>query len=173
MPTTRPKITRSAVPSEVVRAEASALRALFDAYVATQLEQHRRRVSQMQFGADNDIGTQGMVWQYLNGERPLNIEAAERFARGLGVSISAFSPRLAQLARRAAQVAYPVDAQAANVRPDLAEAVLSLARAIADGDHTARRRAQDLVDLFGRPAISDAEVEHRMPVTRKPREGKR
>ncbi len=36
-----------------------------------------------------------MVWQYLNGHRPLNIGAAAAFATGLGVKIPAFSPRLA------------------------------------------------------------------------------
>lgn len=172
MPTTRPKSTRSSVPAETVRAEAAALRTLFHAYSTAQLEQKGQRISQLQFGADHDIGTQGMVWQYLNGERPLGIEAAEKFARGLGVPISAFSPRLAQFARRVAAVAYPTDAPPDALRPDLAEAILSLARAIADGDHVARARAQDLVDLLGRPAISDVEVERRMPVTRTRREGK-
>lgn len=51
--------------------------------------------SQDSFGAENGIGSQGMVWQYLNGNRPLNLPAAIKFANGLGVRVSDFSPTLA------------------------------------------------------------------------------
>ncbi|MES2787643.1 MAG: hypothetical protein V4684_19410 [Pseudomonadota bacterium] len=58
-------------------------------------------LSQQKFGLDFDIGTQGMVWQYLSGVRPLNVEAAIKFAQGLGVTINDFSERLAAQIDRA------------------------------------------------------------------------
>ena len=67
--------------------EAARLRALFDA--------REPKISQMKFGAEFEIGTQGMVWQYLNATRPLNIDAAVKFALGLGVTIDEFSERIA------------------------------------------------------------------------------
>lgn len=54
------------------------------------------KISQMKFGADYNLGTQGMVWQYLTGARPLNIDAAVKFSRGLNVTIDQFSPRIAE-----------------------------------------------------------------------------
>lgn len=53
------------------------------------------KVSQAEFGAQHGLGSQGMVWQYLSGHRPLNIKAATAFARGLSVTVQAFSPTLA------------------------------------------------------------------------------
>lgn len=41
------------------------------------------------------ISSGQMVWQYMNAHRPLNIQAAAGFARGLGVSVMEFSPTLA------------------------------------------------------------------------------
>lgn len=52
-------------------------------------------MSQLEFGAAHDIGTQSAVGQYLNGARPLNVAVALKFARGLGVPVSAFSPTIA------------------------------------------------------------------------------
>lgn len=66
--------------------EAANLKALF---------KDRVRMSQADFGAEFDIGTQGMVWQYLNARSALNQDAALKFAKGLGCSVADFSPRLA------------------------------------------------------------------------------
>ena len=69
-----------------------------DAHIALlKLYEERvpRGMSQTEFGALYGIGTQGMVWQYLNGHRPLNIEAASRFARGLRCTIADISPDMA------------------------------------------------------------------------------
>lgn len=66
--------------------EASALKRLYKARVT---------MSQQAFGDLYQIGSQGMVWQYLNGKRPLNKDAAMKFARGLNCQIEDFSPRLA------------------------------------------------------------------------------
>jgi hypothetical protein len=74
-------------------ADAENLRRLFDARLETTAE--GRLISQMEFGAKYGIGSQGMVWQYLKGRRPLNIKAAVAFARGLGVKVSDFSAGLA------------------------------------------------------------------------------
>lgn len=76
------------VPEEIVLAEAAALSSLFKACVKKQ--------SQESFGAQFGIGSQGMVWQYLNGRRALNLKAAMGFAAGLQVDIGDFSPRLQQ-----------------------------------------------------------------------------
>lgn len=69
------------------------------------------RISQAEFGAQFDIGSQGMVWQYVAGRRPLNIKAATAFARGLGVPVEAFSPtiaaQIAQASRTLAQSDWP------------------------------------------------------------------
>jgi SOS-response transcriptional repressor LexA len=72
---------------ETIAGEAAALKTRFDA--------HRPKLSQERFGLDYEIGTQGMVWQYLNGNRPLNLSVALKFSRGLGIAVGTFSPRLA------------------------------------------------------------------------------
>lgn len=66
-------------------ADAARLKALFDKKVTK---------SQQAFGEDHGIGTQGMVWQYLHGVRPLNLDALTKFAEGLGVSAREISPTL-------------------------------------------------------------------------------
>jgi phage repressor protein C with HTH and peptisase S24 domain len=73
-------------PSPVWAQEARQLRALWD--------EKKGDYTQESFGDAFEIGSQGMVWQYLHGHRPLNLTAARRFAKGLGVEIAAFSPRL-------------------------------------------------------------------------------
>lgn len=63
-------------------------------------------LTQKAFGKEFDIGNQGMVWQCLNGKiAPISLKAAMGFARGLGVDIADFSPRLAELAAKSAQFA--------------------------------------------------------------------
>lgn len=52
-------------------------------------------MTQEEFGERYGIGTQGMVWQYLNGWTPLNIEAAEKFAAGLNCTIADISQEMA------------------------------------------------------------------------------
>jgi hypothetical protein len=53
-------------------------------------------MSQAEFGAIHGIGTQGMVWQYLNGHTPLPLEAAAKFARALRCTIYEISPPMAE-----------------------------------------------------------------------------
>jgi SOS-response transcriptional repressor LexA len=81
--------TRGEIPASTMEQEAAALKTAFE-----QLTQETG-ISQERFGLEHDIGSQGMVWQYLNAHRPLNLRVALKFARGLGVPLSHFSPRLA------------------------------------------------------------------------------
>lgn len=67
------------------------------------------KVTQAEFGVRYGIGSQGMVWQYLSGRRPLNIKAAEAFAHGLGISIDQFSPTIANQVLEASKRASEAD----------------------------------------------------------------
>ena len=68
--------------------DAKRLKALFAAKA-------KPRWTQETFGKEFDIGSGQMVWQYLSGHRPLNMEVASKFAKGLGVPLGEVSPRLA------------------------------------------------------------------------------
>lgn len=87
----------SGIPSAVRDAEALALRALYEKQDPTP--------THGVFGKAHSIGTAGMVWQYLTGHRPLNIDVAIKFATALGTTLDAFSPRLATVAMLAYRVA--------------------------------------------------------------------
>lgn len=75
-----------------------------DARRLRQLFNERTKLGQEAFGAEFKIGSQGMVWQYLNGKTPLNIGAASKFAKGLKCSIQDFSPTLAEAVYCASEV---------------------------------------------------------------------
>lgn len=78
-------------------AEASRLKDLYERKAG-------RATTHARFGKETGLGSAGMVWQYLSGHRPLNLQAATRFATALGVKIEDFSPRLAEEVRAAASV---------------------------------------------------------------------
>ena len=78
--------------------DAQRLKQLYDTRVP-------KGMSQEEFGNAFGIGTQGMVSQYLNGIRPLNYEAAAKFAKGLKCTIADISP---ELARRLKVEIFPV-----------------------------------------------------------------
>jgi hypothetical protein len=86
---------RKAKVTDENRQEAVRLRALWDS---------RRHESQAIFGERYGIGNQSAVSQFLRGETPLSLNAAKGFARGLGCTISDFSPRLARELTDAAQL---------------------------------------------------------------------
>lgn len=65
------------------------LKALYD-------ERAPKGMTQKDFGKAYGIGSQSMVAQYLNGDRPLNFEAAAKFAKGLRCTIHDFSPEMAE-----------------------------------------------------------------------------
>lgn len=67
--------------------ECSKLKALFD---------QRATLSQREFAKRYGLGTPGNLWQYLNGRRALNLDAALKFAGGLGINLSDFSERLSR-----------------------------------------------------------------------------
>lgn len=73
--------------------DAARLKELFDS---------KAQFAQEEFGRRFEVGTQGMVWQYLNARRALNVKAASAFAKALGVPVDSFSPRLADEIRLAA-----------------------------------------------------------------------
>lgn len=52
-------------------------------------------MSQDEFGEKFGIGTQSMVSQYMLGTRPLNYDAAAKFARGFGCTIEDICPAMA------------------------------------------------------------------------------
>lgn len=64
------------------------LRELYEARVPAGM-------TQKEFGQQFGIGSQSMVAQYLNGTRPLNFEAAAKFATGLRCTIHDISPEMA------------------------------------------------------------------------------
>lgn len=66
-----------------------------EAQLLSEIFVKRALMSQKEFGKEFKLGTGSMVWQYLHGHRSLNLKAGSRFARGLGVSMVEFSPRLA------------------------------------------------------------------------------
>lgn len=94
------RITRTPITPEQM-ADSARLKALFN--------QRKNGLSQADFGAKFDIGSQGMVWQYLNGYTALNAKAAAGFAAGLGCKVSDFSPQLASDIETLSQSQNPVD----------------------------------------------------------------
>lgn len=69
--------------------DAARLKLLWDAH------RQKTKATQEQFGLDTGIGNQGAIWQYLNARIALNADSATRFARGMGIEVKDFSPRLA------------------------------------------------------------------------------
>ena len=69
--------------------DAERLRELYD-------QRAPKGMSMAVFGETYGIGTKAMVWQYVAGYRPLNFEAAAKFARGLRCTIADISPELAR-----------------------------------------------------------------------------
>ena len=65
------------------------LREIYDERIGT-------RMSQAQFAKLYDIGSPCILTQYLNGSKPLGVEAAARFAKALGCTIEDFAPDLAE-----------------------------------------------------------------------------
>jgi phage repressor protein C with HTH and peptisase S24 domain len=122
----RPKTT----PKEIVASEAKILKAAYDEQKKT------RDFSQDQFGFEYELGSQGNVWQYLNGHRPLNLSAALKFSRALNLPVAAFSPRLAaELARGGAAVMQPGELHASEPAPvrSMPIPVVGTARGGSDG----------------------------------------
>jgi transcriptional regulator with XRE-family HTH domain len=65
-------------------------------------------LSQLEFGDEFGIGTQSAVTNMLNGKMAISLKAAKGFAKGLGVEIKQFSPRLARVIDEHATAAWPL-----------------------------------------------------------------
>ena len=78
--------------------EAQALRELF---------KQRTTSTQAAFARANGLGSASMVWQYLEGRRRLNLPAACKFARGLGVDLVTISSRLDRMVKDALDLSAP------------------------------------------------------------------
>lgn len=95
-------------------AEARKLRELWD---------RSTTLTQDEFGERFDIGNQSAVGQFLSGRVPLSLKAAAGFARGLGVSVADFSPRLAAEIERLHQAANATTQKAPEAVRELAREV--------------------------------------------------
>lgn len=91
--------------------EARKLRELWDT---------RSHPSQAVFGEMYGIGNQSAVSQFLRGQAPLSLKAANGFAQGLDCRIEDFSPRLAAEASSIAGMVAGGDAQVADVASQIA-----------------------------------------------------
>lgn len=76
--------------------EAERLRRLF---------QKHSTVSQAEFARRYGIGSASLMSQYMTGRRPINLAAACKFARGLGVALGDISLELEHLVKQAAPLA--------------------------------------------------------------------
>jgi transcriptional regulator with XRE-family HTH domain len=82
---------RKRLDPATVEAEAEALRKLWESAIESE------RGTQAEFGERLQIGSQGLMWQLLNGKTPISLKAGKAFAVGLKCKLSDFSPRLAAL----------------------------------------------------------------------------
>jgi transcriptional regulator with XRE-family HTH domain len=65
-------------------------------------EKHRPSgLTQVEFGEQFNVGSQSAVTNMLNGHMAISQKAAKAFARGLGVEVKQFSPRLAGILEEA------------------------------------------------------------------------
>lgn len=76
----------SSVPAAVREREARALKALFEQRVTE---------TRKDFAKKWGLSSAAMVYQHLEGLRPLSLVAAAKFAAGIGCTLRDFSPRLA------------------------------------------------------------------------------
>lgn len=86
----RQSTKKTAVPPSVVTEESAALRRRWE----IARNQVSRGLTQKEFGEQYNVGGQAFVRQLINGERSLNLRAAQKFASYFGCEISDFSPRL-------------------------------------------------------------------------------
>lgn len=122
--------------------DAARLRAIFEAKKAGARDRGER-FTQALFAEKTGLASPNMVWQYLSAYRPLNIQSAAEFAKGLGVSVRDFSPTLAAQidqvsdgARPAPEVSGPIAVPQRKMRlqwvDDWESELLSHARATDD-----------------------------------------
>lgn len=98
-----------------------------DAARLKRLWNEKKPGTQAAFGADFEIGNQAAVWQYLNARIPLNLDAAQKFAKGLKVDVAEFSPTLAKKRDALAAGGAPAGTHTLTAREEL---VLELLRGL-------------------------------------------
>lgn len=101
-----------------VKHDPKRLRQLYESRVPTGM-------SMAAFGEAYGIGTKAMVWQYLEGYRPLNFEAAAKFARGLRCTIADINPELAKRVWVDVQVLGKISAKAVLAMVFMGSALIS------------------------------------------------
>lgn len=92
-----------------------------DAARLKRLFEEKADKSQQAFGLEHEIGTQGMVWQYLNARRALNLDALLKFAYGLKVPVEQISPTLSKKINLALQCANQGAIRLSTAGPDTPE----------------------------------------------------
>lgn len=71
-----------------------------DEEVARRLAERFKGVNQAKFARDHGLkGGASMLSQHINGRRPLNLEAANVYAKGFGVTLEEISPKIAESVR--------------------------------------------------------------------------
>jgi hypothetical protein len=96
-------LTKKRPLTEEQKADADRLLALWVAWQERQKAEGKKPITQGEFGYKHDLGSQGMVWQYLHGAAPLNLKAAMAFAVAMDCAIEEISPALANTAKRAGE----------------------------------------------------------------------
>lgn len=116
--------------------------------------------NQAAFAREHGIpGGASMVTQHITGHRPVSVEAAIAYARGLGVPLDAVSPAAADLVRNAIPLAQLATKQIAGATPNvpsLADALPVVLEALAGlpPARAASVRAQ-LELVMGHPEMHD------------------
>ena len=93
-----------------------------------------------------------MVSQYINAKRPIGLQAAIKFARGLGVSVGDISPTLAAQLPKGEPALSVTLVRDAWSEPSFEDAVRVIAHRLAGADDATRRRAVGvLADIAAEP----------------------
>lgn len=79
-------------------------------------------LTQEEFGSRYNIGSQGMMWQLLNGRRPLSLKSAVGFAKGLNVPLEQISEAIADEVKEASRLIAELDSAGKNGEVPGAEA---------------------------------------------------
>lgn len=67
---------------------------------AQRLAERFNGVNRAKFARDHQVpGGQAMIYQHINGVRPMSLAAAKAYARGFGCKLAEISPRLAEEVR--------------------------------------------------------------------------
>jgi hypothetical protein len=85
-------LTRKKPLTPEQKADADRLLALWTAWQERTKAEGKKPLTQGEFGYRYEIGSQGMVWQYLHGATPLNLKAVMAFAVAMDCRVEDISP---------------------------------------------------------------------------------